>query len=76
MWLLEAQPLGSTNEGARALQTLRQYLISGTHIVGRNQAAGISIEDDKSISRQHALVYVDYRADSSFRVKGTGDSLV
>ena len=73
MWVLEAQPLGSTDDRSPAVQNLRHYLVAGSHFVGRNSTAehsGIVVEEDKSISRQHAVVTVSYAAPPTFRVKG------
>ena len=73
MWVLEAQPFGSTDERSATCQKIRHYLPAGLHVVGRNHAAGhscIVVEKDKSISRQHATVNVCY-ATPFLRVKGT-----
>ena len=73
MWILEAQSLGSSDERSLAAQHEKHYLTEGAHIVGRNAVPGkssIVIPDDKSISRQHGLVTVSYKATSSIRVKG------
>ena len=72
MWILEAQPSGSTDERSLAAQQVKHYLPAGLHVVGRSQAIGqscIVVDEDKSISRQHATVTVDYSS-PLFRVKG------
>ncbi len=72
MWILEARPSGSTDERSLAAQQVRHYLPAGLHVVGRTQAIGqscIVVDEDKSISRQHATVTVNYTS-PLFRVKG------
>ncbi len=72
MWVLEAQPSGSTDERSLAAQQVKHYLPAGLHVVGRTQAIGqscIVVDEDKSISRQHATVTVDYTS-ALCRVKG------
>ncbi len=72
MWVLEAQPSGSTDERSLAAQQVKHYLPAGLHVVGRTQAIGqscIVVDEDKSISRQHATVTVDYTS-PLFGVKG------
>ena len=72
MWILEAQSLGSADERSYRVQSLKHYLTAGTHLVGRNLAAGqssIVVEEDKSISRGHATITVAY-AQARFKIKG------
>ncbi|DBA65593.1 TPA: hypothetical protein ACH3X2_002660 [Trebouxia sp. C0005] len=74
MWVLEAQPSGSTDERSLAAQQVKHYLPAGLHVVGRTQAIGqscIVVDEDKSISRQHATMTVDYTS-PLFRVKDMG----
>lgn len=74
MWVLEAQPSGSTDERSLAAQQVKHYLPAGLHVVGRTQAIGqscIVVDEDKSISRQHATVTVDYTS-PLIRVKDMG----
>ena len=73
MWILEAQSLGSSDERSVRVQTIRHYLTAGSHVVGRNVTAGqsnIIVEEDKSISRGHAIVTVDYAEQACLKVKG------
>lgn len=73
MWMLEAQSLGSNDERSVRVQTIRHYITAGSHVVGRNVTAGqssITVEEDKSISRGHAVVSVEYAEPACFKVKG------
>lgn len=73
MWMLEAQSLGSSDERSVRVQTIRHYLTAGSHVVGRNITAGqsnIIVEEDKSISRGHAVITVEYAGQVRFKVKG------
>lgn len=73
MWILEAQSLGSSDERSVRVQTIKHYLTAGSHVVGRNITAGQScviIEEDKSISRGHAVISVAYGEQACFKVRG------
>lgn len=73
MWILEAQSLGSDERSIR-VQTIKHYLVAGSHVVGRNLAVGqsnIVVEEDKSISRGHAVINVAYAEQAGFKIKGT-----
>ena len=73
MWILEAQSLGSSDERSVRVQTIKYYLTAGCHVVGRNVTAGHSsviIEEDKSISRSHAVISVAYGEQAGFKVRG------
>lgn len=73
MWILEAQSLGSSDERSVRVQTCKHCLTAGCHVVGRNVTAGHSnviIEEDKSISRGHAVISVAYGEQACFKVRG------
>ena len=73
MWVLEAQSLGSNDERSVRVQTIKHYLTAGSHVVGRNVTAGQSnviIEEDKSISRGHAVISVAYAEQVCLKVRG------
>lgn len=71
MWVLEAQRFNSGDERSEAAQTCKHYLVAGTHTVGRQLGQStVVVEEDKSISRSHAVLTVSYGADERLRVKG------
>lgn len=71
MWVLEAQSFGSNDERSQATQTGKHYLTAGSHVVGRQLGqCALVVEEDKSISRSHAVVTVSYANGGQCVVKG------
>lgn len=71
MWVLEAQSFGVNDERSQATQTCKHYLTAGSHVVGRQAGqCALVVEEDKSISRSHAIVTVSYADDGQCLVKG------
>ena len=71
MWVLEAQSFGSNDERSAATQTCKHYLTAGSHVVGRQIGqCAIVVEEDKSISRSHAVINVSYDNGGLCNVKG------
>ena len=69
--MLEAQSFGSNDERSAATQTCKHYLTAGSHVVGRQIGqCAIVVEEDKSISRSHAVVTVSYDSAGLCNVKG------
>lgn len=76
MWVLQAQTFSSNDERSQATQTAKHHLTAGSHVVGRQAGqCALVVEEDKSISRSHAILTVSYDDGGYCVVKGEHRSL-